>query len=666
MDHDQNEEYTEASNAAFNSTVTFSHVKRSHFWTAVYRASTARLELRLDDHGASWRLFGVADEALPANSELRQLLKQPVAVADCGDSLLRDIKWRKRAPIQDTFDVKLKGTQPIASWLARLTLPDYRNQQVWSRLHIQVPSTATADVGVDLSGQYEALPLCGTPGDSLYKKLHTSAEKPIYLLHNQTRDGDPKLDRFVFTTEKERLDSGERPVLASLDSKWSPCVDSKSFEKTSLQPTGTWQNSDLQLHEVDPQVVVHAPLSIEAAQLQLNCKEAELILKCDFTSSSRDEDDSAQVVDPKDRKFFAKHAYILELMRRQLPTTKWRPLPTTQAGCACSSCAPNKPNLRWKLAGKAIRPYEDPATAAVYEQAIKSRAQPIIFQIAQDSRGSTMHFGINLASLAHRAVARLPSNSRNKCRLAWNLEQDMASSSNFDFSPFVLRPTEGPGSPNADVGMTCRLFPKQALVLHWMQQQELGRSFTIEEAEEAIVPALGWRAEVRAETDITVRGGICADHPGFGKTITSLALIHSNLSDGTDIAADLRKRQTTENGTSGLIATQATLIVAPHTLLTQWASEIRDKTGYAQGVITVTGHRDLDRYTMSDFKNAKIVIVNRTLLGSDGYSERIANFVGMPGPATSSGRAFSQWLSHASKQIPQRDDIRRQPGSRDA
>jgi site-specific DNA-cytosine methylase len=422
MEHDQNEEYTEAFNAAFNSTLTFSHVKRSHFWTAVYRASTARLELRLDDHGASWRLLGVANEALPANSKLRKLLEQPVAVADCGKSLLRDIHWRQRAPTEDSVQVKMKGTQPIASWLARLALPDYRNQQVWSRLHIQVPSTATADAGVDLSGQYEALPLCGTPGDSLYKKLHTSAEKPIYLLHNQTRVGDPQLDRFVFTTEKERLDSGERPVLASLDPKWSPCVDNKSFERTLLQLTGKWQKSDLQLHEVDPQVVVHAPLSIEATQLQLDCKEAELILKCDFTSSNRDEDDSAQVVDPKDRQFFAKHAYILELMRRQLPATQWRSLPNTQAGCACLSCAPHKPNLRWKLTGEgnktAIKPYEDPATAAVYERAIKRRPQPILFQTVPESRGSAMHFGINLASLAHRAVARLPANYKTTCRLA--------------------------------------------------------------------------------------------------------------------------------------------------------------------------------------------------------------------------------------------------------
>lgn len=57
-----------------------------------------------------------------------------------------------------------------------------------------------------------------------------------------------------------------------------------------------------------------------------------------------------------------------------------------------------------------------------------------------------------------------------------------------------------------------------------------------------MIPALGWRAEVRAETEINVHGGVCADHPGFGKTITSLALIHSYLSSGEDIAGGLRTR----------------------------------------------------------------------------------------------------------------------------
>jgi RNA-binding protein YhbY len=401
---------------------------------------------------------------------------------------------------------------------------------------------------------------------------------------------------------------------------------------------------------------------MEAAQLQLDCKEADLILKCDFTSSGRDEGESIQMVYLKDRQFFAQHAYVLELMRRQLPVTQWRPLPNTRTGCDCSPCAPHRPNLRWKIIGEGskqtIKPYEDPSTAAVYERAIKRRPPPILFETVHQSWGSTMHFGINLASLAHRAVAHLPANHKTTCRLSWIFEQDLASSRNFTFEPFVLRLTEGPSSPNADVGMRCRLFPKQALVLHWMQQQELGRSFTLEDAEEAIVPALGWRAEVRAETDIKVRGGICADHPGFGKTITSLALIHSNLSDGTDIAVDLRTRQTTEDGTSGLIATQATLIVAPNTLIEQWASEIKDKLGYnKKELVKVSVLKNLDKYKTADFQKAKVVLVSRAVLGHEGYSERIANFVGMPGPATSSGRAFSQWLSHASKEIPAHLDI---------
>jgi superfamily II DNA or RNA helicase len=293
---------------------------------------------------------------------------------------------------------------------------------------------------------------------------------------------------------------------------------------------------------------------------------------------------------------------------------------------------------------QAIKPYEDPASAGIYERSIKARPQSMAFHINQTGKTSTIQFGINLASLAHRAVARLPANATS--RLQWKLEQNLASG-DLKLGQFVLQPTEGSASPE-DIGMSCRLFPKQALVLNWMQQQELGCPFTVEEAEEAIIPALGWRAEVRAETDITVRGGICADHPGFGKTITSLALIHSHLSDEQDIVADLRTRKASE----GLIATQATLIVAPNTLVRQWQSEINDKLRYTSGVLVISALRDLDKYSIKDFEKAKIIVVNRTVLGHPDYAERLASFAAMPGPATNSGRAFSQWLTHACKEIP--------------
>jgi hypothetical protein len=72
-----------------------------------------------------------------------------------------------------------------------------------------------------------------------------------------------------------------------------------------------------------------------------------------------------------------------------------------------------------------------------------------------------------------------------------------------------------------------------------------------------------------------------------------------------------------------------------------------------KGVVVVSGLRELDKYGTEGFKKAKIILVNRTVLGHPDYAERLASFAAMPGPATNSGRAFSQWLAHACKAVPE-------------
>ena len=648
--------YLSVALAAAQNTFTFSRVQRTHVWTVLYRAPTARLELRLDGKHASWRLFALPSKTLPVNDALRKLLEAPIATARCDTSLL-DVRWLWRlSPYDTTSQVSITGVgQRIASWLARLELPDYRDQQVWSRIQIEVPSKTTASLGYDINGDYEALPLCGTAGDSLYKKIGSADGEEVYLLRNPTRTGDPKLDRFVFTAEKERLDFGiQRPVIASLDPVWAPYLNGKAFESASLTPSGGWQYLNSQLQEVDLQAVIHAPVSLD--HTQLDCQHFELILRCDFADPNLDTPDFREI-DSKDDAFFTQHAHILETMRRRLPPSEWKQLSLSQSNC--DSCAPHKPGLRWMLTGsQELKPYEDPKSAGTYERSIKSRPQPMLFQMRHaGSHTSSLSFCINLATLAHRAVSRLPAKSGS--RITWRLEQNLAKG-DFLLDPFVLKPTTGGKSPE-NIGPSCKLFPKQALVLHWMQQQELGQTFTVEEAEEAIVPALGWRAEVRAEIDITVHGGICADHPGFGKTITSLALIHSQLTSGRDIVADISTRQSSDS-TRGLIPTKATLIVAPQTLVGQWKSEIQEKLGYTQGVLVVGVHRDLDKFSIEDFEKAKIILVNRTVLGHADYAERLASFAAMPGPATNLGRAYSQWLAHACEAIPKHLDTLQNKG----
>ena len=122
--------------------------------------------------------------------------------------------------------------------------------------------------------------------------------------------------------------------------------------------------------------------------------------------------------------------------------------------------------------------------------------------------------------------------------------------------------------------MSVNLFPKQRLALAWMRGQEAGKHVVLESAEEARLPCLGWCVEMRAQTTQKVRGGICADHPGFGKTITSLALVHSEWQQkgSNAIKAEVKASEDSDNK-AAFLTSSATLIVCPKLLIDQWFNE---------------------------------------------------------------------------------------------
>jgi hypothetical protein len=63
-----------------------------------------------------------------------------------------------------------------------------------------------------------------------------------------------------------------------------------------------------------------------------------------------------------------------------------------------------------------------------------------------------------------------------------------------------------------------------------MKRQEQGKTITITEVEEAVGLELEWRVEVRAQVDLTVRGGVLADLPSFGY-VTSHHTTHETHAD---------------------------------------------------------------------------------------------------------------------------------------
>lgn len=139
---------------------------------------------------------------------------------------------------------------------------------------------------------------------------------------------------------------------------------------------------------------------------------------------------------------------------------------------------------------------------------------------------SQIKLGVNLASMAHRVRARLPHYAY-KVKYNWRLNTSSNASNGFVFRPFKLKPITNIEPCNDDLGMTIELFPNQRLSLAWMKQQESskGKEHLIEESEEERLTSLSWALEMRAQATMNMRGGICADHPGYGKTILSLALI---------------------------------------------------------------------------------------------------------------------------------------------
>lgn len=649
---------------------TFSCVRRTHRWVASYVAPRARLDLVIEGSYAEWRLFALPAKDLACDAKLRSMLEQPVAKATIATSLL-GVTWLWRVPCERTNLATLSAAgKHVSTWWARNGLPEFSAHTQPDRLNVEVGKAATA-MEASIDGTYKYLPNCGTASDSLYQKVTIAEERPVYLFQDPTRTGDPAKDTFVFSHSKDVLDYDEvRSIIARVKAPWRPWTTKSAAAQISFE--ATWQEA--------PSIVLQAHnAALETRSLAQNsrlgcgssCDSALLLVSCN--ADSHDHNPDAMQLDAdgetanlaNDRRFLEDNAWVFEAMRRQLSDQEWRTIAHEKVAADCGSCAPAKPHLKWKLTGGQLVPYEDPTGAAAYERAIKSRPQPLVLHLGAHDNSQLIQFGVNINSLAHRALAMSDQVHVPETELSWKLDVGHhRTQASYTFPAFEMLATRC--SPfDRDLEMSVTLFPKQQISLAWMRKQESGKGakFMIEEAVEATLPVHNWRVEVRARAPVYVRGGICADHPGFGKTITSLALIQAQRLESTpaEIKRDLEDRQASSTE-KGLIASTATVIVCPTTLMKQWHAEIEEKLGHLKGILTVNTTAHLSRYSMADFENATIILVNRAMLGSDSYAERLAAFAAIPGPANSSGRSLTQWLHFAKSRVPKHLQVLKKDG----
>lgn len=476
--------------------------------------------------------------------------------------------------------------------------------------------------------------------------------------------------------KKSKKQTGKGETLTVRRNLIDPRNRPDTFSKPSGSSDGSWITGPktaltTQLTNTSIRCLPNPDDLLTAAIGQNGCSSATALVVCELPKDANTEKLSfgPRIIRPNDEdEFYNTYGWSLELSRQPL-TVDWTSLVPLTQDADCKGCAPPVPDLRWTrvVNGKItkIKAFEEPVSATMYEQALKNRPNIFVTETVKDNGIPSFKLGLNLLSLVQRAYTKLQATKRaHDVSVAWRLDTSYTEASASKLPPFKLMPND-PAlvyNPDEHFGKKLKveeLFIKQKQSLAWMRSQEAGegRRFVIEEAEEALLPSLGWRAEARVQTSVHIRGGILADHAGFGKTITTLALIHSEFEelDSDGIRSMMESSQPSEKVPAPMVST-ATLIVCPKTLFIQWKEEMTKvlpdfDVESKLDLVALDSVKDLVKYTKDDIRDTRIVLANEKLLASETYTAAMASFAGVPKAATGAGRDLQPWLEYATKQV---------------
>lgn len=324
-------------------------------------------------------------------------------------------------------------------------------------------------------------------------------------------------------------------------------------------------------------------------------------------------------------------------------------------GSTCG-CAPAAPRLKWRLAtaqnrgSVIVKPFEDEEAASKHEQDLKAIPAPVRAFLHCHQDHFLFDIKLNIDSVAHRVVASLMTGTPGEIRLNWRIARDDGLQDPPSFKPVKASgyQTNDPMTPASScLKSGFQLQPWQRQSIYWMQQQEIGDNAWAEwDRLEYRLPAIDWRLEVEGMKFLSVKGGILADTPGTGKTLTTMVLA----------AEDARNHKDTDKVIGkGLIPLKSTLFLIPNTLFDQWKAE---KVKFIQDDIIclyIKTFADLAKRTIEDFQKADFIFVSWDLFGdkSAGTSywdhfRKTTNAFNVPSLA---GRGFDQWLSEACRDL---------------
>ncbi|KAH7890853.1 hypothetical protein F5I97DRAFT_1923345 [Phlebopus sp. FC_14] len=660
---------------ATTSELRFVEAKRQEIWSVAYQSPVASLELYLDPKQTEWRLYAKPLDSEPANAEIRQLLQLPVARLKCQNGFLQG-RWELALPHNSEVSIVIRGNGTLVpSWEARLGLLDeeFKDRQVYSRLQISVPKDKVSLFDRDISGTYVLLDKCGTACGALHKNESDPDDEdlpPLFMMLDPTRCGNPNEDSFVFSTSTRRYEYGEfRPIICKLAASWRQS-DVEGEQSVACHVPVRWVASvavkleALQLPNATfavPQGVLTFGVTTDA------CARASALLSCrvplpDDAGSEWPRGKWKEVDKLNERATFRSLAWLLERIRHVDDSLNhWQTVEMPEDLFHCQRCAPTPPTVKWLKNGKKIMAIEDSQEAGQYERDLKLRPNPFVTQLKMDQSVGIVNVGLNVASLLHRALARLPTENRpERPILTWRLDTEFAPAVKIQLPPFTLlsnkQDPEHAQPPNFN---KLPLRPEQLRSLTWMLKREARdvAPFIEEEISEALLEPLGWRAEGRAQRPVKVRGGVLADQVGYGKTAISLGLI--------DCASkDVEDEFQAQDDIVGKVPTRATLAIVPPHLTRQWASEAkRFAPKRFKNIVVIFTAAHINSLTIEDVQEADIIIVASNLFQSTVYLANLEAFAAGGTLPSQDGRYFNARLDTCLEALRKQVELLKTRGS---
>ncbi|KAF1916136.1 hypothetical protein BDU57DRAFT_547894 [Ampelomyces quisqualis] len=607
-------------------------LRQDYGWKVVYSSARVNLELQIG-HELQWFLFANCPPGLSGNNPLRISFQSPLARAKVVESLL-ELEWEVRFPSASHHKLQVSGSSSRhSSWRNQLGLLDYRNETVPMSLQVKGQTKECKS----LEGEFELLPECGTASTSLYKR---SSSPALFLFLDPNPISSPEHDSFVFSQDCSRKHYNDtRMSSASLEPSWRPWqVQDQLVHDVEAAFSETWIATNMELASADPELSVNSLSSATSLEgIEGDCSRSIVVLAVRVPEQLPVDD-------------MADYSWVLERAKRAPSLSTWHPITDSVDGCPC---APRYPKILWTVNENGVAaPQEARKSAAEFERSIKTRAPILSINAVSTEQETQIQVAFNIAALTHRARGRLlhtgPINA------AWSLATDHADLPPEPFPRFCLKSNaKDPAFPPTPAIRYLR--NAQPRSLSWMIRQEEGRHITVTEVEEAVLNCLGWRAEARAQADLVVRGGVLADLPSFGKTVTCIALIQSEF-ERYEPKVVLRNNKKYHASAEALLDTAATLIICPPHIALQWQTELENFLGKSRfeeyHVLVVQSFAQLQVLDLDDVQNSRVVIVSWGVFAEEDYISHLAYFTAMPEPSVSGRRSFDTWFGQAVKEIP--------------